>query len=284
MKRHRNSKGRFVKGGHSKHKKNKSRRRRKNGGRAGFYAAKAAQMAHAHVPGKKSRKKSRARKSSRKSWKHIRPTVLVGPKNGRYYRPRRSKYFKRATRINGRRRRNGTSIMSAIKNVFQVRTIAQYASIGGGLFAGTLLSKLLNTGLVPFTSYQLPASVTDTLSKVRPAHGLIHILAGTLLAAKSRNKYLKDAGIGLAALGGFDLLMQGLSMAGVKNLPTFSGMNVNLMGMTQYMLPNSAGGVPPRMSGMNVNLRGMNVDLMGDAWADECESNHLADNINDMVS
>lgn len=246
---------------------------------------------------KKSHRKSRAKKSRAKSYgRRARPVIYVDG-HGNFHRPKkgRVRYFKKAgMKVNGRRhrkarkhyarRRNGTSIMSAIKNVFQVRTIAQYASIGGGLFAGTLLSKLLNTGLVPFTSYQLPASVTDTLSKVRPAHGLIHILAGTLLAAKSRNKYLKDAGIGLAALGGFDLLMQGLSMAGVKNLPTFSGMNVNLMGMTQYSLPNSAGGVPPRMSGMNVNLRGMNVDLMGDAWADECESNHLADNINDMVS
>lgn len=244
---------------------------------------------------KKSHRKSRAKKAKASYGRRARPVIYVDG-HGNFHRPKkgRVRYFKKAgIKVNGKRRRksnkhyarrrNGTSIVSAIKNVFQVRTIAQYASIGGGLFAGTLLSKLLNTGTVPFTSYQLPASFTEAVAKVRPAHGLIHILAGTLLAAKSRNKYIKDAGIGLAALGGFDLLMQGLSMAGVKNLPTFSGMNVNLMGMTQYAIPNSRGGAPA-MSGMNVNLRGMNVDLMGDAWADECESNHLADNINDMVS
>ncbi len=270
MRRRRTSKGRFTKKSHGK-------RRKRNGSRKLHHAARAAQAAHAPRKRRKARK-SRARKSTkRRAGRRVRPTIIVA-KSGKYYRPRRSKFFKKPRRINGRRRRhNGSkSIVSAIKNVFQVRTISRYASIGGGIFAGTLFSRMLNTGIVPFTSMALPASITSTLQKqkVRPFHGLLHILAGTLIASKVRNKYIQDAGLGMAALGGFDILMQVLSKAGVMNLPTFSGMNVN-------MLPGRA----PRVTGMNVDLRsrkmaGMNVNLMGS----DIDAGGLADDLNASLS
>ncbi len=269
--RKRTSKGRFTKSRKS------AKRRKRNGSRKLHHAARAAQAAHA--PKRKSRKARKSRKSAKRrsrSGKHIRPTIIVA-RSGKYYRPRRSKYFKTARKVNGRRRRRhngGKSIVSAIKNVFQVKTLTQYASIGGGIFAGTLLSRMLNTGMIPFTTQAIPKSVSDILAKIRPAHGLIHIALGTIVAAKSRNKYIKEAGLGLAALGGFDMLMQVLSKMGVANLPTFSGMNIDYRSAPRRV----AGGMnvdlrSRRMAGMNVNLMGADTDAGG-----------LADDLNAMLS
>jgi hypothetical protein len=287
-----------------KSKSRKSRRRRRNGagmGRTAFLALMAKGKARKAGKSGKRRKSSkrRATKATKRrarsvAGKRIRPVILS--RGGKYYRPRRSKYFKTARRVNGRRRRsNGAAgkLLSTVKGMFKVPSLLRYASIGGGIFGGTLLSKMLNTGIVPFTSMALPASVTSALAKARPAHGLIHILAGTIIASKARNKHIKDAALGLAALGSFDLLMQVLALAGMKNLPTFSGMNIDLRGMTQYGMtyPGAVYGVP-KQAGMNVDLRGrrtramagMNVDLLGEARARDAENSHLADNINDMIS
>lgn len=269
MRRKRNSKGRFVKV-HSK-------KRRKNGaglGRAGFAAARAAQTP-APTKRRKARKSRKARKA--RAGRRIRPTILVS-KTGQYRRPSRSKYFKRPRMVNPRkrrshsRRRNG-NIMSSIKRVFTVSSLSSYMSIGGGILAGGLLSRMLSTGMVPFTSAALPASISETLNNkyVRPFHGVIHIVLGSLVAAKVRNKYLRDAGLGLAALGGYDLLSQALSALGVSALPTLSGMNVNLLGRM------------PSYAGMNVDMLA-GARRFGDARAEDATSQHLADNINDMLS
>ncbi len=261
-------------------KKSKKHRRKKLYGAA---AAAHAKKLGRRKKGRRKAKKARAhkRKSHRKGRSGIRkrPVIIIG-KSGRYYRPRRSKFFKKSRRVNGRRRRRngGSSLMSVVKNVFQVRTISQYAALGGGIFAGTLFSRFLNTGVIPFTSVKAPASVTTALAKARPVHGVLHILLGALIAAKSRNKYVKDAGMGLAALGGFDLVMQVASRLGVPGLPAFSGMNVDLMGRYQ---------APRRVSGMNVDLRGMNVrraNLMGNVNSQETTEPEIADAINDMLS
>lgn len=283
----RNSKGRFAKG-HST-KRRKTRRRRKNGVRA---TALAAGRAHAagikHGKRRKARKSRKAKARKSHSGKRARPVIIIG-KSGRYFRPRKSKYFKKPRRVNGKRRhtrrRNGMggSLMATVKRVFTVQTVTGYLSIGGGIFAGSLLSKMLNTGIVPFTATALPDSVTSAFQNkyVRAGQGLIHILLGTLIASKVKNKYVKDAGLGLAALGGFDLLTQVLSLAGMTGLPTFSGMNVNLLGKTYYHRQG--------MSGMNVDLRGMTYEgkrhaAMGETRYQDTESDSLADNINDMLS
>jgi hypothetical protein len=61
---------------------------------------------------------------------------------------------------------------------------------------------------------------------------------------------------------------------GMVGLPTFSGMNVNMLGRTQYN----------ELSGMNVDLSGMNVNMLGNANYRDAESDEIADNINDMLS
>lgn len=214
-------------------------------------------------------KRSRARRGIRK-----RPTIIVS-RSGRYYRPRRSKFFKRPRRVNGRRRRRngGGSLVRAVKNVLQVRTLTRYAALGGGIFAGTLFSRMLNTGVVPFTKIALPSSLTVALAKARPVHGILHIILGSVVAARSRNKFVQDAGVGMAALGGFDLVMQVASRLGIAGLPTFSGMNIDMLGRARS----------PRVAGMNIDLRG-NVNLMGNVNMEDNSETHLADAINEAIS
>jgi hypothetical protein len=188
---------------------------------------------------KKSRKKSRkARKSRKHAYRgrsrRIRPVVILTSRHGRrrFKRPRHSKYFKHPTRINRRRRRlrlNPLPSFRGVKGLFNLRTITRYAAIGGGVWLGAVVSRFLNTGTLPGVATPL-FTVPDFLVKARPAHGLIHIALGVMLQRKARNPMLKDAGVGLAALGGFDLLMQVLTLAGVPNLPVFAGMNVSMMG------------------------------------------------------
>jgi hypothetical protein len=193
---------------------------------------------------KRRRKSRRVRKASRKARRasfrrkssgRIRPVVIVSGSGFR--RPAKSKYFSGPTRINrrrrGRARKNPFSGGAlSIRKVFSKNTLMRYVGLGGGIGLGALFSRFLNTGVVPFSSTALiPATMVATLQKARPFHGLIHILVGVTIAAKIRNPIAKDVGAGLAALGGFDLLMQLLSKMGVTNLPTFSGMNVDFMGM-----------------------------------------------------
>ena len=202
-----------------------------------------ARRARRKSPSPKARRRSRrkaAKKATRARRRHfhakssgrIRPVVIVS--GGKFHRPKKSKYFSRPVRINRRRRRSvrrNPGFSGSMRSILKVSTLKRVLSVGGGILAGTFVSKFLSTGTVPgMATPVLPASVTSVLAKARPVHGLFHLAVGFYLQ-KQRNPIVKDMGMGVAALGGFDLLTQVLSLAGVKNLPTFSGMNVSLMGM-----------------------------------------------------
>lgn len=225
--------------------------------------ARRARKKSAPVSKKRRRAKSSKRRARRskalKASGRIRPVVIVS--GGKYHRPKKSKYFRGPTRINPRRRRryrrNPVFGLPKLTRLFSVKTFTRYAAIGGGMLAGTMFSRFLNTGMVPFlNTVALPAAVTDVLSKARPIHGFAHIALGWAIQTKARNPIMKDVGVGLAALGGFDLLMQVLTLAGVKNLPTFSGMNVEMMGMNvdAGMPTVLAGNVDPHMEDGLINL------------------------------
>ncbi len=208
---------------------------------------------------KKARKSAKRRRFHAKASGRIRPVVVVS--HGKYHRPKRSKYFKGPTRINRRRRsarRNPGGLTGSVKSIFKVATLKRVLSVGGGILAGTFVSRFLSTGIVPgMATPVLPASVTVMLAKARPVHGLFHLLVGFYLQ-KQRNPIVKDVGMGVAALGGFDLLTQVLTLAGVKNLPTFAGMNVSLMGMNVNTMAR-----PIVLQGNYANEPSMNDDLVG---------------------
>lgn len=289
MRHPRNSKGRFTKRSHSKRRKHRSRRRKHNP----LFKTKAAYAAM-----KKPRK--RRRKASRKrAGRRIRPTIIVG-KSGRYHRPRRSKYFKRARLVNPKRRRRshrkhlarrrngiGGNLKSIVKNVLTPRTLTGYLAMGGGFLGGSYLKSFVTTGYNPFGDQTKTLYSAEVLSFMsgswgRPLACIINIIVGSLVMSKGRNRLLKDAGLGLAASGGYGLLTEGLAALKIP-VPGLYGMNVDLLGKTMYA------GHSRRLSGMNVDLRGdtykgMNVTLMGDARSSDAENEHLADNINDMIS
>lgn len=213
----------------------------------------------AHRKSHKKARKSAKRRRHLKASGRIRPVVIVS--GGKYHRPKKSKYFRGPTRINKRRRharRNPGGLTGSVKSIFKVATLKRVLSVGGGILAGTFVSRFLSTGIVPgMATPVLPASVTTVLAKARPVHGLFHLLVGFYLQ-KQRNPIVKDMGMGVAALGGFDLLTQVLSLAGVKNLPTFAGMNVTLMGMNV----NTAAR-PIVLQGNYANEPSMSDDLVG---------------------
>lgn len=204
--------------------------------------------------------KSAKRRSARlKKSGVIRPVVVLS--GGKFHRPKHSKYFKGPTRINRRRkyRNNPGMSISSVKGLFNPRSITRILSVGGGVLGGAFLTRFLNTGMLPGLSMQIiPDSFLPTLTKARPVFGLVQVVVGMYLQ-KKRSLIAKDIGIGMAAVGGFDLLTQILSLAGIGNLPTLGGMNVQ---------PSLAGmNVQPSFLGMNVQtMQGENSPSMADLY------------------
>lgn len=156
----------------------------------------------------------------------IRPVVIVS--GGKYHRPKKSHYFSKPTKINRRRkyRRNPAKTVAMVKQVFAPKSLIRILSVGGGVLGGGVLLQFLSTGTLPgIATPILPASITAPLAKARPGFGLIAVFAGMYMQ-KRRSPVVQDAGIGVAALGGYDLLVQLLRLVGVANLPMLSGMNV----------------------------------------------------------
>lgn len=215
--------------------------------------------AKSHTASAPKRAKRRKRSSGLKTSGRIRPVLVVS--GGQFRRPKKSKYFTGPTRINRRRRyrKNPGVSLSGVKNIFKPRSITRILSVGGGVLGGAFLTRFLATGVLPGLSMQIiPVSILGPLSKARPVFGLVQVMVGMYLQ-KRRSPVVKDIGIGMAAVGGFDLLTQILRLAGLTNLPTLGGMNVDasLMGMN----------VSPSFLGMNVQtMAGENVPSMADLY------------------
>jgi hypothetical protein len=218
---------------------------------------------------RKARRKSRkarttSRRKSSHSGKRIRPVVIVS--GGKFYRPRRSKAFKRPTRINGRRRRRSNPAVS-IRNVFSMRNITRYLSIGGGMVAGNMVTSFVATGVLPFggTTSIYPDSVQEMMAKARPVLGLANLLVGAFVASKVRNPMLKDAALGIAAYGGFDLFTQVLGMMGVTQL---AGMDISgpFLGAGRFASQNRSYGAPAVVDGMDIPMVGEMEPDFADAF------------------
>lgn len=221
------------------------RRRRNVSKRAMFYQA---QHEAARRAPKRRRKRSKTRS---RAGKRIRPVVIVS--GGKFYRPRRSKAFRRPTRINRarRRRRNPTATM---RRVFSVQNITRYLAIGGGMVAGSMVTSFFATGVLPFgTTSIYPAGMQDAMSKARPVLGLGNLLVGAWVAGRVRNPMLKDAALGIAAYGGFDLFTQLLGLMGVTQL---SGMDIPMMGAGQFAAQQRHAVIPTVVDGMDIPMAG----------------------------
>lgn len=223
----------------------------------------------------KGARKRRARRALKASGR-IRPVVIVS--GGKYHRPKGSHYFSKPTKINRRRkyRRNPAKTVAMVKSIFTMRSLTRILSVGGGVLGGGVLIQFLTTGMLPLIATPLlPASITAPLSKARPGFGLIAVLAGMYMQ-KRRSPIAKDVGVGIAALGGYDLLVQILRLVGVSNLPMLSGMNVSPylgMNVQSYLgenvtIPNYLGeNVDMNLSQSPFVLAGENAPSMDDMIA-----------------
>ena len=111
-----------------------------------------------------------------------------------------------------------------IKSALSVRNLTHLMSLGGGFLVGMQLSAFLAGG-------SFFGMGTGTLSnamwqKARPVQGLVHVIAGGMLASKARSPLVKNIALGVAASGAYDVLAQVLNMAGVKLLPVMGGWNM----------------------------------------------------------
>ncbi len=232
--------------------------------RAAKRSKKRGKRAHA-APVKRSRKTRRRRSRALKSSGRIRPVVVVS--GGKYHRPKGSKYFRGPTRINRRRkyRRNPGRALPGLKSLFSTKILTRVLSMGGGVLGGAFLIRFLLTGMLPGLNMQIiPASFLAPLSKARPVFGIAQVIAGVYLQ-KKRSPIAKDIGIGLTAIGGYDLLTQILSLVGVTSLPTLAGMNVSpYLGMN---VSPSFLGMNTQPGGQQIILQGENVPSMDDLYS-----------------
>jgi hypothetical protein len=237
-------------------KKRKSRSRRRRNSHVATQTFRS--MSGRFAKRRKSRHKARtvARPASRRKshrGKRIRPVVIVS--GGKFYRPRRSKAFRRPTRINGRRRRRSNPDTS-IRKVFSMQNITRYLAIGGGMVAGSMVTSFFATGILPFTTTSIyPAAMQDAMSKARPVLGLGNLLVGAYVAGKVRNPMLRDAALGIAAYGGFDLFTQLLGFMGVTQL---AGMDISgpFLGAGRFESQNRSYGSPAIVDGMDIPMQG----------------------------
>lgn len=232
------------------------RRRRKNSQvSAKTFRSMSGRFTKKRRPRRKSRKaRTTARRKRSHSGKRIRPVVIVS--GGKFYRPRRSKVFRRPARINGRRRRRSNPAVT-IRNVFSMRNITRYLAIGGGMVVGSTVTSFVATGILPFggSTSIYPAAMQDAMSKARPVLGLANLLVGAFVASKVRNPMLKDAALGIAAYGGFDLFTQVLGLMGVTQL---AGMDISgpFLGAGRFASQNRSYGSPAVVDGMDIPMSG----------------------------
>lgn len=206
----------------------------------------------------------RRRRTAARRGKRIRPVVIVS--GGKFYRPRRSKAFKRPTRINGRRRRRRSNPAVSMRRVFSAQNITRYLAIGGGMVAGSMVTGFFATGILPFTSMSIyPAGMQDAMMKARPVLGLGNLLVGAWVAGKVRNPMLRDAALGIAAYGGFDLFTQLLALAGVTQL---AGMDISgpFLGAGRFASQNRSYGAPAVVDGMDIPMVGEMDTEFADAF------------------
>ena len=158
----------------------------------------------------------RRRKRARKNplfGKH-RPVLRYTPAG--WKRSKKSKLFKKRTRINRKRRirRN-----PSIAGMFSQRNIMQAAKLGAGVAMGFIATPLLNK-VIP----------VEKQSEYGKYLGGLQFVAGAMVVGFVRNKDVKDVAMIVSAMGLYDLLATNLPDLGLPPLP-------RAIGLTDKMVP-----------------------------------------------
>lgn len=143
-----------------------------------------------------------------------------------------------------RRRRNPPRIGQIAKNVFSVKNIVRYLTIGGGFVVGQQVTGFLDSGRFFGMGPAVPPAWTETIRPARPAFGAVQMLLGGLFAAKAKQAVMKDAALGIAVSGGVDIFNQIIGMLMPATIAPAQGsgsssLPASMMGSGSSSLPAS---------------------------------------------
>lgn len=187
------------------------------------------------LTGKGSRKRRSHRRSRRIRLGAHRPIVIRTAHAWR--RPKRSRLFRRATRINPRRsRRYGRrsyrrNPLGLPKLPFNLQNVAFGGlKIAGGIAIGMLGMPLIVKHIAP---------MVDKTGQYRKFYGLVHVVLGAVAAATIRKQIVKEIALTVAGVGVYDLISQNLPMLGLPTISALSGdfIEPGVVGMEADMEP-----------------------------------------------
>jgi hypothetical protein len=184
---------------------------------------------------KRASRKRASRKRSKAKGRRIRPVIIKVGKTFR--RPKRSRTFKRATRINPKRnsrRRTRRNPKLSLRGVFNKANLITIGSLGLGVMSWSYIK-----------GYTLK-SIEGNASTAKAAGyiGAVPLIIGLLMVSMSRKPMLRNIGMGIGAIGVYDLLATNVST--LKLVPpsaSLSGSYPVSMG-ANYSARSSALGTP----------------------------------------
>ncbi len=189
------------------------------------------------------RNPSRKRRHSKKRSRHVarrrHNPFARSVRRARSKSRRRNPMRARSHKKSHRRRNPG---LSSLKGAFSGSTLKRAAALAVGFLGGRQVMTLLASGTVFGKQVFTPPAF---MSSVRPGLGLVNIVLGVFLAKKAKGAFAKDAGMGLVAAGGVDVLTALVNMAspgllGIwidDRLQSFNSPSSLGMGLTRVQAP-----------------------------------------------
>ena len=150
---------------------------------------------------KVSRKKvARAKKTPKASGQKLRPVIIKYGDS--FKRPKHSRTFKKATMVNPKRRRKvRRNPKISLKGVFNRNTVMTIGTLGIGVMSWSYIK-----------GYALKTlEKNSATSKISGYVGIIPAILGLLMVSMTRKPLLKNIGLGIGAIGVYDLLATNVS-------------------------------------------------------------------------
>jgi len=165
--------------------------------------------------GKKRASKRRSHRRSRRIRLGAHRPVVIRTAHA-WRRPKRSKLFRRATRINPRRsRRHGRR--SYRRNPFSLPRLPfnlQNVAFGGLKIAGGIAIGMLGMPLI----VKHIAPMVDKTGQYRKFYGLVHVVLGAVAASMIKKQIVREVALTVAGVGVYDLITQNLPMLGLPKI------------------------------------------------------------------
>jgi len=172
----------------------------------------AASFGQSLIVRKKRRKHSRVRRHGTIRLGSHRPKLVYTSTGWR--RPRKSRLFRRPTRINPRRSHRRYRRNPMPKLPFNLANVAVGSlKIAGGIAVGYM-------GIPVICKFLSP--IIDKTMQYRRYYGLLHVVAGAAVASLIRQRIVKEIALTVAGVGVYDLISQNIPQLGLPRLPETS--------------------------------------------------------------